>query len=77
MNATAIDKRVNICGKYKEILNARKALGWSRQVAARYLGVSEQTICRWENGSTKDISAENYSKLESILDGSAKFDDDK
>lgn len=77
MSTAVMENRVNICGIRKDIINSRKALGWSRQIAARYLGVSEQTVCRWENGSTKDISAENYNKLQSILDGSARLEDEE
>lgn len=74
---TSCEDMVSIYGMGKDIQTARKALGWSRQIAAAYLGISEQSLCRWENGSTKKIQAENYKKLEKILDGTAKLDDNE
>lgn len=74
---TICEDMVSICGMGKDIRNARTALGWSRQIAAPYLGVSEQSLCRWENGSTKKIRVESYRKLEKILDGTAKLDDNE
>lgn len=74
---TICEDMVSICGMGKDIQTARKALGWSRQVAASYIGISEQTLCRWEIGSTKKIQAENYSRLEKILDGTAKLEDNE
>lgn len=72
---TMIEDMASICGMGKTILDSRKALGWSRQIAAAYLGISEQSLCRWENGSTKKIRPDSYKKLEKILDGTAKLED--
>lgn len=68
---------VSICGMNRAILDARKALGWSRQVAASYLGISEQSLSRWENGATKKIKPDSYKKLEKVLDGTAKLEDNE
>lgn len=72
-NATA--EMVNITGRGREIMAARKAIGWSRQTAACYLGVSEQTLTRWEKGSTRYIRPESYRRLEDILNGNATMDE--
>lgn len=67
---------VNISGMGKDIYRARTDLGWSRQKAAAYIGISEQSLCRWESGSTKSIKEANYNRLLSIMDGTAKLEDD-
>lgn len=77
MTNTKTEDVINISGMGKTILKARKNIGWSRQVAAGYIGVSEQTLARWENGSTKFIKQESYEKLEDILNGNAQLEDDE
>lgn len=76
-NEVMDENMVSICGMSKTILDARKALGWSRQVAASYLGISEQSLSRWENGATKRIKADSFKKLEKVLDGTAKLGDNE
>lgn len=71
----AVEEMVSIIGRGKEIKAARKELGMSRQIAASYIGVSEQTLSRWENGATRYIRPESYHRLEDILDGNAKIDE--
>lgn len=63
---------VNISEISKDIAKAHKDLGWSRQIAAAYIGISEQSLCRWENGSTKAIKATNYDRLMDIMNGTIK-----
>lgn len=82
MNTTVRNEVINeymvsICGMSKSILDARKSLGWSRQIAASYLGISEQSLSRWENGATKKVKPDSYKKLEKILDGTAKLEDNE
>lgn len=67
---------VNIAGMGKNIYKARTELGWSRQTAAAYIGISEQSLCRWESGSTKSIKEASYNRLLNIMDGTAKLEDD-
>lgn len=44
---------------------ARCNAGMKAKEVARILGVSQATICSWENGNTK-ITAENFEKICSI-----------
>lgn len=72
MNELSPFNMVNISDISHEIRPARMKLGWSRQTAAAYIGVSEQSICRWESGSTKSIKEQNYDRLMKVLDGTAR-----
>ena len=61
-NVAMVD--VSGIGNIREI---RESMGLTQCKVAKHCGVSLQAYYRWENGITKLIKAENYSKLCEIL----------
>lgn len=72
-----------------EIRFLRKSLGWSGRNCARYLGVRNDTVSRWEHGvasigrsadkllrvcATRFAPIANYQAFESFLDGVGRAD---
>lgn len=57
----------------KRITAARKAIGVNQAFIAKAVGVSRESVSKWESGHITSISAENMSKLARVLNTSIDY----